>query len=240
MTKLFEGMRAGDLEDLVLPLLSVDEYESKVDEDAIVFALYVSDFNAANDLNRYIQKSPVPLLDTEVSPAPDQRGHYLVFFELLSNDKLVKNVSQVLDEIAPLADVQHWDMQVRGVKDLVPFSEAALAKHFGNVKSQTARTDEMLAFLQPSGLSDARATKSHLILEGSGYQSSFEIIAFGPESELSCTHKLEEAALDLDLVGVAKVRRLLMMLGEGWSVARIGGMSVVQREGAETILLLRD
>lgn len=93
-SKLTEGMRRGDLADLVLPLISVDEYDSKVDEkEAIVFGFYVHDRGAADDLNRFLQKSAVPLLDTEVSPAPDQHGFYMVFIEFLDNDRLPQNVA---------------------------------------------------------------------------------------------------------------------------------------------------
>jgi len=71
---LREGLREGDLADLVLPMISVDEYESRIDKSqAIVIGFYVQDENAANDLNRFVQKSALPLLGTEVSRARSAR-----------------------------------------------------------------------------------------------------------------------------------------------------------------------
>ena len=41
MAQLNEGLKELDLQDLVLPLVSVDEYESKIDEEAIVVAFFI-------------------------------------------------------------------------------------------------------------------------------------------------------------------------------------------------------
>jgi hypothetical protein len=55
-SKLYEGMWSGDLADLVQPLVSIDEYASKIDPNAIAVGFYVQDKDAADDLNRFIQK----------------------------------------------------------------------------------------------------------------------------------------------------------------------------------------
>ena len=121
---LREGMREGDLADLVIPLIDVDNYISKVDPDeCIVFGFYVHDKSAAEDLNRFLQKSSTPILDTEISPAPDQHGYYLVFVEFMNNDRLAENVTSILAEIKTLVDIDEWQMRVRKTDGLVPFSE---------------------------------------------------------------------------------------------------------------------
>ncbi|RYD66041.1 MAG: hypothetical protein EOP83_05980, partial [Verrucomicrobiaceae bacterium] len=116
--RLLEGMREGDLEDLILPLISVDEYESKIDDDAIVLGFYVSEADAAEDLNRFLQRSPIELLDTEISPAPDAQGFYMVFVELLNNKMLPENITALLEEVAAVSNIESWKMQVRGFDDL--------------------------------------------------------------------------------------------------------------------------
>src|ERR1700733_10450117 len=94
--ELLEGMREGDLADLVLPMISVDEYSSKIDNDqAIVVGFYVHEEMAARDLNRFLQKSAVPLLGTDVSPAPDSHGYFMVFCEMMDNDRLAQNVQAI-------------------------------------------------------------------------------------------------------------------------------------------------
>ena len=103
MAKINEGMRAGDLADLVLPMISVDEYESKIDDSSIVIGFYIHDQDAASDLNRFLQKSPIQIIDTEISPAPDQHGYYIVFVELINDRRIAKNIADILAEVSFLS-----------------------------------------------------------------------------------------------------------------------------------------
>lgn len=127
-SKLNEGMWANDLADLVQPLLSIDEYKSKIDDTAIVVGFFVQDKEAAEDLNRFIQKSPVAFVDCEVSPAPDQRGYYVVFVEIPFNDRLVPNIGSLLQEISPLVGVENWQVKCRNLEGLVQFDGDKLAQ----------------------------------------------------------------------------------------------------------------
>lgn len=126
-SKLLEGMWAGDLADLVQPLVSIDEYASKLDASAIAIGFYVQDRDAADDLNRFIQKSPVTIIDADVSPAPDQRGYYLVFVELAFNERVVANIASLLEEISPLVAIEAWKMRVRNLDGLYDFDLERLA-----------------------------------------------------------------------------------------------------------------
>ena len=237
---LQEGMRGGDLEDMVLPLISVDEYESKVDKNAIVFAFYVNDIEAAMDMNRFIQKSPAMILSTEVSPAPDQNGFYMVFFEFLKNDRLAQNVREVLDEIEPLTNNAGWQLRIRGVDRLVPFSVAALKaqmdKEPAEPKEKTIE-EQVLTFLQPSSLSGTSATDKQLVIEGMGGRVKFEIVDFGPTDELLEKHDF--GALGMSMSDAAYELRLALMLGDGWSVHRVGGTSILLHEWSEQALILK-
>lgn len=125
-SNLYEGMWAGDLSDIVQPLVSIDEYASKIDDDALVLGFYVGDEDAARDLNRFIQRSPVTMVDSDVSPAPDQSGHYMVFVEVIRNDRLVDNITALLDEIQPLASIDYWQMKVRNAKKMTRYDAKKL------------------------------------------------------------------------------------------------------------------
>lgn len=119
-------MWAKDLVDLVQPMVSIDEYESKIDKDSIVIGFYVSDIDASKDLNRFILRSTVSIIDSEVSPAPDQKGYYMVFVEILKNDRLSDNIDYLLDEIKPLVDVDTWLVNCRGAKKSFNYDKAKL------------------------------------------------------------------------------------------------------------------
>lgn len=233
---LREGMREGDLRDLVLPLISVDEYESKVDDEAVVFGFYVEDSGAADDFNRFVQKSPVTILDTEVSPAPDQHGYYLCFVELLDNKRLAANVHAILDEIGPLAGLDEWQMRVRKADKVVAFSEETLTKLLS--KARHGEKAEVLEFLQPSDLLSASLHEGTLTLCGTGGCQSFEITGFGTAENVLDARGLTESAINLGLQSVAYCGRLGGLLGEGWSVSLIGHNVLLQRADTTQSLLL--
>jgi hypothetical protein len=241
--KLTEGMRGGDLEDLVLPMVTIDEYESKVDEDAIVIGFYVSDHDAAHDLNRFIQKSPVPILDTDVSPAPDQQGYYLVFFELLNNERLGENVSAIIEEVSPLVRIEKWQMRLRGKDRLVAFSEQALMSHFEEMEEDEP-TDELAEsvqkFLQPSSIERVIAQEGQLVLEGYGYRQQFDIVAFGPLDRIVADRELTVKAADVGIEAAVRGSRMDRRLGEGWIVTSVDGMNLLSRADSENALLLRE
>jgi hypothetical protein len=242
MKKLVEGMRAGDLEDLVLPLVSVDEYESKVDDDAVVVAFYVHDHDAAHDLNRFIQKSPVTILDTDVSPAPDQQGYYLVFFELLNNDRFAENMAAILEEVSPLCRNESWQMRLRGVDRIVAFSEKAVVSHFEKQEEEARDPvgESVAAFLHPSGLERVSVRGEHLVLESYGYRQDFDIVAFGPLDRIVSEQELVVGKNDVGLLAAAAETRMDRRLGEGWSVNRVGGMSLLSRADSENALLIKE
>src|SRR5690606_2952939 len=99
-----------DLQDLVLPMLSIDEFESKIDNDAIVVGFFVQDAEPAKDLERFIQKSAVTLLDTEVSTAPDNDGYFMLFLELSRDPASIKRILDIIDSLEGLTGLpkQSW------------------------------------------------------------------------------------------------------------------------------------
>jgi len=239
-SNLTEGMREGDLADLVLPLISVDEYQSKVadDSEAVVFGFYVHDQSAADDLNRFLQKSAVPLLDTEVSPAPDQHGYFMVFVELINNARLAENVADILGEINSLVDIDEWQMRVRDLDDLIPFSSDALTQAMKKPDDKIAE-QAILDFLQPSALDTAMIDGEMLILQGSGERFVFEVIGFDRIKELLEQQDLTETGIGFDLRAIARTNRIARILGEAWQVLELNKFVMLQHSDDPRSLLLQ-
>lgn len=230
-------MREGDLADMVLPLVSVDEYVSKVSKDeAAVFGFYVHDQEAAADFNRFLQKSAVPILDTEVSPAPDQHGFYMVFVEMLKNERIAQNLSDILSEIKPLVDIDEWEMRVRNRDSLVTFSEKTLTRALANGR-QHKEASEVLEFLYPSALVSAAVEGNLLILEGSAERYVFEIAGLEPATTI--LESLTES-VSLTMRAVARTNRITHMLGENWLAVTMGPYMLLQRIDDPRALLLWD
>lgn len=238
MPKLTEGLRQGDLEDLVLPLVSVDEYESRIDDAAIVIGFFVNEREAAQDLNRFIQRSPIDLLDTDISPAPDSKGYFMVFVELLGNEKIGENVEGLLEEIASLTNISSWKMKVRGVDDLVAFDADRVSRIVSDQKPDPVH-EGVLALLSQSDLLDARFVADTLYLESVGCRYAYHLVASGDADEVVAGARLLEGAHRLDIGSVIANRNLEIALGAGWSVHRVRDLDVVYHYPTERALALR-
>jgi len=242
-SNLSEGMREGDLADLVLPLISVDEYQSNVTDDhdqseAIVFGFYVHDEKAAADLNRFLQKSAAPILDTEVSPSPDQHGYFLVFVDLPNDSRLVENLEDILHEMKGLVDIDDWQMRVRDLPDLISFTPKNLLRA---LKASAHKVSEraILQYLHRSALDEAAIDDDMLLLQGSGERFVFDVIGFGRIDDLLIEHKLTDAAVSYHLRSIARTDRIARILGEGWLVWELDRLTILHRPDDARGLLLR-
>ena len=109
MRKLREGLSRNALEYLVMPLVTIDEYESKIDDRrVIVTGFYVTDIDPATDLSVFIEKSSIRPLDTEVSPAPTDDGYYLVFVEMTRNEEYPTRVVEMCQQVSNLTAIKKW------------------------------------------------------------------------------------------------------------------------------------
>ncbi|SVA41641.1 uncharacterized protein METZ01_LOCUS94495 [marine metagenome] len=107
-----EGVEYGDLETLVDSTVSVAEFKPKTgtEEDVIVVGFYVKDEAPAMDLAKFIERGVTPILDTEVSPNPNDVGMYIVFVEV-ENEDLMKTTLNLINDIRGLVKVKEWGIK---------------------------------------------------------------------------------------------------------------------------------
>jgi len=244
MRNIIEGMRAGDLADIVLPIISVDEYESKIDEDAVVIGFYVYDGDASNDLNRFIQKSSISLLGTDISPAPDRHGYYLVFVELLNDIRVANHINDILEEVSELVGIKKWKMRVRGLDEVVPVSIKILDKHFSKLrkedKEQDALEEMVMAFLNQSALKDALIESNILKIYSQDGSMQGTIVGMGNSNEIFENHNLINEAFSLEMKDIATTLYIQRILGEGWVPSTMDNKLILQRSNSDLALLLSD
>lgn len=110
-SQIKEGVEFGDLQSLVSSDVSVAEFEPKTgtDDDVVVIGFFCKDEAPASDLATFIEKSTVNILDTEVSPNPDENGFYLVFVEV-ENENLMQIVFELLDDVSRLTEIEEWSI----------------------------------------------------------------------------------------------------------------------------------
>lgn len=230
MVDLAEGMRSGDLEGIVLPLISVDEYESNIDDNAVVIGFFVHDQQAARDLNRFIQKSSMDFLDAEISPAPDQRGYFMVFVEFLLNETFPETVMALVKEISPLVGITSWKAQVRGLHDEQRLTVEVLRKI-----PVDAIDESVGAFLADSALNECRVGKDRIRLSATGFLVEARIVGFGELRKTLTRHGLSAAPVipqDQDAHTITR------MLGIGWQASRVGTAIAIEHANDPRVLLL--
>jgi hypothetical protein len=98
---LNENIKYNDLVDLILDTFSIDQYKSKIGDDAniVVVAFKVMDSDPAQDLSQFLETGHESALDVDVSPGPDEEGNYTVFIEFDRNSKLYDTIVSVLEDV---------------------------------------------------------------------------------------------------------------------------------------------
>lgn len=110
--QISEGVEYGELKSLIRPKLSVAEFEPKTgnESDVVVLGFYSKDEHPAKDLATFIERGITDILDTEVSPAADEDGFYMVFVEV-ENEKLMDKVMSLLDDVNRLVEIDEWTIK---------------------------------------------------------------------------------------------------------------------------------
>lgn len=168
------GLKAGDLEDLVVPCVSIDEYESKIDDDAVVVAIYVRFDDPARDLNKFIQKTAYDIIDTDISPSVTEEGDFVVFIEMYRNYDLPDILDQILYNIGKLANIDKWDFTCYGEEGEFELNEDNIIRY---VRLTDEETDDVIEFFINSSIDDLILEDSSIILEKGNNRISLDMVS---------------------------------------------------------------
>lgn len=110
MTKINEGLRAGDLEGTIDKTFSVDKYKSKMgeDHDVMVLAFTANSAEAAKDLERFSEKGYTKILDADATPGTLEDGKYRVFIEFPRNEKISNDIYEFLVDLKKLTNIENF------------------------------------------------------------------------------------------------------------------------------------
>jgi len=253
MDNLFEGLKEGDLEDLVLPLVSIDEYESKLDDDSIVIAFFVKDKEPAQDLNRFIQKGAVDILDTDVSPAPTEEGNFMVFVELLRDDEFPAKCLDLVSSLDGLTSLKDWMAVIYDVEGDQPLTPEVLQTmvrldshedHTGHDDDQDGEVDgevdeELIEFFKHSDLEGLSEDGRKVTLEGLTSSFELEFVDLGPFEALQERNAVLTQGLRLDEAAQHNVSRLKALLGDLWLVEHLQNHVLFSSPLSEDVALFR-
>lgn len=234
--KLTEGLKKGDLENLILPLLSIDEYESKIDDDtSIVVGFYVFEEDAAHDLNNFIQRSPYMIVDTDVSPSPTKDGYYITFVEMQRNPEFPKALDDLLDEITLLCGVDNWQFTSPKLKSgkIVDLDEKNLKLYVdADVRDPKFKSlNECFKFFKESSLTHVHLEEGILHLKKYSTEYNFrfnELTPYAPSGAFDLDESTASACLVLEKT----------LGGPPYCVQHVGGKTVIENTATEQYLIL--
>lgn len=220
------GIRNEELKNLVLPLISIDEFEPKIGttEEVIVVGFYCKDELPAYDLDDFIDKGVVEILDSEVSPNPDTHGNYLVFVEFKRQPNFWTKLFKLVDDIERATGEMEWRVKPYLSDKKYPLKSEELQKLvITRVEDYTPKSEFNVTaeeYLRDSDLTGLEIEEGYITFERAGQQLVLEFVDFGDTESLTEKLNLKESYLDLMATSSA-LTNLRSMLGEGWDVSVI-------------------
>ncbi len=226
MTKILneKSLKPEVLKDLIHPIISIDEYTPKIDENNIVVNFKVLDnFDAAYDLSSFIERSPEDVVDTEAVETPDVDGLYNVFVEMERNAEFPERFIRLVKDIGNLSPNVPWKLQLYKVNDPIDLDVKKLSKNMILNNENTLREFFDFAPVQVEYLDEGFELKS---VYGSvlKYSNNSGFISENyAKFKLSQNSKLDET-------------KLSSILGTEYDVLQSGSELIVGKNGKYIIL----
>lgn len=236
---IFEGLKIGDLKNLVSPTISVDEYNSKLDDTAIVVGFYISFKDPAEDLNRFIQKSPQDIIDTDISPAPDEDGNYMVFVELPRDNEFPDQLFSITNSLSSLTGNKSWFFRAYGSDESYKLTPDNLRKTV-DLSPDVVDESELVEFFKDSNLDDIIIEDENISLIKGHNILKLGLIDFAHESIIYEQYHLDSVALKLTESDIALSNRVRSYLGPNWNVQCLDNSCLYISRGNSTSVLLAD
>lgn len=129
---LKESLRQNDLEHLISPYVSIDQYTSKISEDNLTIAFFCNERDVASDLSDFLEKMYfMEIRDIEVSESMTEDNKYILYVEFDRNQQFPKILIDILDSINFLINkkMEDWDFKSFNMKNKAKVSIDALKKY---------------------------------------------------------------------------------------------------------------
>lgn len=237
------GLRHLELEGMVLPIISIDEFEPKsgTAEEVIVVAFFVRDELPAYDLDDFIDKGTVDFLDSEVSPHPNEEGQYLIFVEFKRQPNFWNKLFDLVEDIENVTNKLDWQVQpylVDRLYDLkdVELQQVVMVREEDYVpRSEYAPTLE--DFVSDSDILTFESDETHLKIGGPHGSVLVEYVDMGIAEDLSKKLKLEESHINLNTSATASALRSIF--GKKWDVTTIDDYHFITKIGNTRALVVK-
>jgi hypothetical protein len=156
--KLSEGLDYHDLEGMVEPIISVDEYAAHMgpDDQIVTLAFIIKSETAGNDLADWFERGYDWVLDAQVSEGELSPGKYLVFVEMNRRSSVPERIIELFDDLKTLTNISTKDWTVRYEEEDYPAEIETLRQVMILTPHDYRETDEEETTENEEGLNEMR------------------------------------------------------------------------------------
>ena len=118
MRILTEGFDHLDLENQVIPEISIDEYSAKTgtDDEVVTVAFTIKGEQASKDLVEWFERGYDWIMDASLSEGELKPGQHLVFVEIKRRSTVPDKICELLEDLETLTDmdIAEWKVEIDG------------------------------------------------------------------------------------------------------------------------------
>ena len=127
--RLTEGLRENDLEHLISPYVSIDEYTSKISDDNITIAFFCNEREVGADIIDFLEKMYfMDIRDIELADTLTEDNKYIIYVELDRSQVFPKVIIDMIDSINFLINkkMKDWDFKTLNMSTKLPITKENL------------------------------------------------------------------------------------------------------------------
>ena len=187
------GLQKNDLEFTTDSIFEIDSFKSKMgdDKDIVVLSFSVLGEQPALDLVNFIEKGYPFVLDADKSSGEQADGKYRVFVELERNNEVAKQVSELLDGIGKLTNLNEFKFRyyknfkslsadAKTLDEVIPFDPTAYETAIGEAPMENYKN-----FFKDSYVDDVILEDTTVIFKKRRHDPLFfEFIDYGNTKEV--------------------------------------------------------
>ena len=222
-----------DLKYCVDHIFEVDSYQSKMgtDDKIVVLSFRVKPIQAAEDLVNFIEKGYEFVLDADKTSGEQSDGYYRVFVEMERSRHVSKQITEILDGIKKLADVNEFKFRYYKNFRSQPADQTTLetivpkdSNEYGIRKNETAM-ENYKNFFANSYVDDVIMEDNHIVFS----KKYAEPLRFKFVDQGITVNKLREITESYSLNSFPEVLYLTKYIGD-YNISIYGNKYVLEND----------
>ena len=233
------GLRQRDLEDLVYDVFEIDSYKSKMGDDAdiVTLSFSVKEQAAAKDLENFLEKGYIFVLDAEATAGEQRDGTYKVFIEIERDRQAIDQILEIADGIYKITNIdqlkfryyKNWrskDLTKENLEQVLPLD----SKNYG-LNTNESNMSNYKNFFNKSFVESIDMWDDILRIKKSYAEPVyFKFINFG--DAVSIKNNIVES---LDVNGFSEVIYLSKYIGD-YNITKYGNKIVMENNDKAVVL----